>query len=209
MKKVVLLLIMGVSILPIKANAFIFEPVIDNCSETIENGRFGLSGASCGTTFKQGNEVAYQFRIDEEITVKSIEGWMSYIDFNKTNEAGADLVLYNGTNFSDYFGMTQGGDKIFAQTFRFPVELNSSSPADWHGVNNINLTLPTGTYWLAYEKGIQGTSLMAGNEARVRMEAVHTPEPSTILLLGGGLLGLLRNRRRSLNRMQICNSQSG
>ena len=195
MKRIILTLFFGVLLLPIRANAFIFEPVIDNCSETIENGIFGMSGNGCGTIFKQGNEVAYQFKVDSEINVTSIEGWMSYISLNNVNEAGANLVVYNGTLSGEHIGSIPGGDKIFEQNFRFPAGPDAITAADWRGVYDINLTLPTGTYWASYEDGVQGTSLQGGSDPRLRFAATHTPEPATFLLFGAGAAWMVRRRK--------------
>ncbi len=64
-----------------------------------------------------------------------------------------------------------------------------------------DITLKPGTYWIAQERYRDNTFNSEGPQHRVdsisvKFAKLHNPEPGTLLLMGGGLLGAFVRRRR-------------
>jgi len=171
--------------------AFVFEPEIHDCAITDGDQWFGQTGQNCGTSFVQGSNVAYAFDIHSGILANSIEGWIKYNDVggSPVNTAGATVAVYSGSD-----GNRPSSNRIFEQPFVFPVGANGETPADWRGVYGLNVDMQPGTYWVAFENGVKGT--FVSGEPGLRMAAIANPEPASLLLFGGGLLGLLAGKRR-------------
>lgn len=199
MKSITLALI-GIFIIPsTSAYAMFFQPQIDQCAYTDGGQWFGGSGTvQCGTTFQQERNVAYAFTLDQELTVSRIEGWIKWNDPNPStlDTVGANVVVYNDSRLQPFTGPIPGTNRIFQQGFSFQEDKSDSDmPLDWRGVENTNVVFNPGKYWVAFEGGTRNLFVSGSNG--VRLQGVTTPEPSTLLLLGGGLFGVLWRRKFS------------
>lgn len=203
--RILILMLIAVMFGAGQVKAMIVEPQIDGCAYT-DGGRWFGAGdfTNCGTGFHQDSNVAYRFSLDAPMTISSVEKNMVYFDFDTRTEetVGANLVIYEGSMFSEHTGITPSLDRIFEQRFSF-IEDNADNDysKEWRGLYNMSLTLNAGTYWASYEDGTRYLSV--GGDQGLRLDCLenapgmaHAPEPATIALIGSGLFGLLRRSKK-------------
>jgi hypothetical protein len=66
-------------------------------------------------------------------------------------------------------------------------------------VAEADLDLDAGQYWLAYNGGSAGLSQVRASGFELQgdeLAKIHTPEPASLILMGSGLFGLMRLRRK-------------
>ncbi|MBS0663303.1 MAG: hypothetical protein JSR48_08555 [Verrucomicrobia bacterium] len=93
--------------------------------------------------------LAAQFTLTQDVTITSLEGWIS--SFNPE---------YLRIAVTDNSNGTIPGAQIWADN----VQLSGDSIAAWQGFTNLNLFLSAGTYWVAF---IANESLSAGMQSGV------------------------------------------
>jgi hypothetical protein len=150
--------------------------------------------------------LAAQFSLASPHTITGVQGWMRV-------EVGGDLafVIY-GDDGDDVPDQTA---ELFSTTLTLSGGL--TDPPNWEGPDSgLDWTLTTGTYWLAFE--VRNSSFFFGqmpfpstfplgneatltegstpnyfaddnNDIGIRIFGEPVPEPSTLVLLAGGLAG--------------------
>jgi hypothetical protein len=172
----------------------------------------GRAAAQAGDkTLSTTQHLAAQITLDGSEKVVNIEGWIAYLSFSGT--LPVEVFVYG-----DAGEFPDSTDVYWQQQFFVPsAGVVIPYPADWFGVYGIELNLPPGTYWVAFGLPTNdfGSGVMPptplqeldnyafGNPASGPSGAwtgddtlniglvVTVPEPSTLMQLGAGALGLL------------------
>lgn len=137
---------------------------------------------------------AFGFRLTEEYNVSTIRGFLR--GYGDWDTGGLQMSLIRGSsNFRGTSILVPTNDIIFeTERFTFPLD-QSIHPVD----HQVNARLAPNDYWINYNGSASFGSL---NFSHIEIDGeslaggVHTPEPGTLLLLGGGLLGALRFRKK-------------
>lgn len=140
---------------------------------------------------------ALGFYIAEPVRVSVINGFVRGV-----GDAGGygyvAMSLHRGSRFGhDNHGPLPSNDIIF-QSERLAVLLEPNG-LDTQHQHELNLDLEAGEYWVAFQGGSATPNYMVATGASFEGEefaSTHAPEPATMLLLGGGLLGAWRMRRK-------------
>lgn len=137
--------------------------------------------------------LANEFVLDDTYILKSVSGWYIPDYIEEPYIPNFDIRLYQGTKES-----TGTPLNLLAtwnvQVPRPPKEgvnpLRDFKEGDLYTVKDLDVVLEPGKYWIAAQAGGDGR-LFPGEAS-----AITTPEPATMLLMGGGLIGLFHRRRR-------------
>jgi len=162
--------------------------------------------------------LAVEFSIDNTYILSSIVGWMTHWDWSDQGRPiNVDFVIYgDGGNIPDV------NNELFHQVASIPADIMPQ----WHGISNLDWTLTSGTYWLAFEvrqpqfseeddaplsmpinapNPLQGALYGEGFgyvpkslSIGARIQATVVPEPvsSTLFIAGGATLGFRRFRNK-------------
>jgi hypothetical protein len=145
--------------------------------------------------------IAGQFNISDAYTISSVEGWLSGAGTFTTA-----LYTDNGAGVPEV--------ELYSEQF-----LSETEAYGWNGAYGLDWTLPSGTYWLAFEvrAGDTGAGAMPQNAPLpladyaftgqgswqpdisaigVGMRISAVPIPPALWLFGSGLLGLVGISRR-------------
>jgi hypothetical protein len=162
-------------------------------------------------TLSSTQHLAAQFTLDTPETVVSMEGWIAYLSFSGT--LPVEVFVYG-----DAGEVPDSTDVHWQQQFFVPsAGVVVPYPADWFGVYGIELDLSPGTYWVAfglptadfgsgvmpptplqeldnyaYGNPASGpTGVWTGDDTLNIGVRITVPEPSMLIQLGAGILGLL------------------
>lgn len=142
---------------------------------------------------------AYGFSVNERYKVSSITGFVKGLGdidrYGVYGNGGVSFQLHKGSVYGhDNIGPLPSNNIIY-QSGNYSVPLNGSV----FGVTEkTKVNIEAGEYWLSFHGGpINTTGYMqaVGYELTGK---VSTPEPATMLLMGGGLAGMFWRRRKIL-----------
>jgi hypothetical protein len=99
--------------------------------------------------------LAGRFDLTETHNINAVEGWIA-------RGLGGDITLAiygNGNNVPDV------NNEIFSGVFYVSTVLGVKGDVDWYGISGLNLSLPAGAYWAAFEvhEGSTFSGWMPGN----------------------------------------------
>ena len=155
--------------------------------------------------------LAAEFSISQPYIITDVQGWMHNIDALGT----ATAAIY-----------TDGGE--IPGTELFSASFSGTPTVDWYGPSGLSWSLAAGTYWVAFEvrpgdtfygamptpsgSPLANEAAVTGNSnglyivqddldmgVRIQADPVSVPEPSTLLLLAGGLAALIGFGRNRFN----------
>jgi len=138
------------------------------------------------------------FRISQPYRVSIISGILR--GAGEWERGSISMSLIRGSrNFRDTALLIPTNDIIF-ETERFTFPLDNQQQTVSH---NASLDLEAGDYWVKYQGAAmyghviaQGFGIDGDVIESERMAGVHAPEPTTLLLMAGGILGAIRMRRK-------------
>lgn len=146
---------------------------------------------------------AIGFSLAQNYNVSMITGFINGIGSYPEIKESVIVSLYRGSmNFRDTHTPVPTNELIW-ESERVDLNLKLDEYTTVAVTNNLNTELQAGEYWLSYRGGTalaslrhEGFSLDGDILESERMAGVHAPEPMTMLLMGGGLLGAWRMRRK-------------
>lgn len=199
-------------------------------------GGYVLSSSERRTSFSGKSASAWlsaEFILDKEYAITDVEGWISL---------RRPAYPTSGDAWGNTFRIAIYGDggetpnvsnvKLYQE---FSINKSTLNIADWRGLQGLNLVLPAGEYWVAFEvpafvggvanntwgvmpylpavpnpledaaylSSSQGNIWIASDTSkfgvRITGNAIpqaQVPEPTTMLLLGLGLIGMVGVRRK-------------
>lgn len=218
MKKSIVLTICLVVASLTQAHAYVFEPEVTNWSDSTENapglGFFPLHpGSSSPENIKDGWYAwgtALEFNLDQAMTIHSVESPIAVSRGMIGNQPifgtwTMNLTIYSGsTNIFRGDILPNGqvipiANSVFSQNFvahghdLIPIGSPQGREYRFQGVKDMDLNLAPGKYWATWFDG----SVVTYVKPQVRLDGeVTTPEPATLLLMGGGLAGMFLRRRK-------------
>jgi hypothetical protein len=137
--------------------------------------------------------VAFGFELSSQYRVSMITGFIQGVGDEPGNYR---MTLFGGSRYA-YDGITpMPSDNKIWQSPAFVNPLNGDEVAH---VAEADLDLDAGQYWLAYNGGSAGLSQVRASGFELQgdeLAKIHTPEPASLILMGSGLFGLMRLRRK-------------
>lgn len=155
-----------------------------------------------GNTYISGNKggFAYGFSLSESYRISSITGFingLSDFDRNGTYKSGSyQMTLLKGSYFRGDSTNPLPNDTSIFQTDFFSTYLDSTSRPY---TKQTDLTLDSGQYWLHFYGGAEGPVSVRASGYELHgdeFSSIHNPEPATMLMILGGLVGAWRMRRK-------------
>ena len=212
MKKILSFLIFAflIFLIPYQAQAIV---LVDTGAPPVSSG---------GDTLSQAQWLAGQFNVADFYSITDIQGWMGI-----RSSGLVDVVIYNGSvpgAFPDTKLIPNTGNESFRQSVFLAGNNNLN---DWHGISGLNWNLSPGDYWVAFEnKGISNfegwmpspapqplthyayyataNGKYIGVDSAIplgfRINANAVPEPASLLLFSGGVVGMLLKKRKKMTK---------
>lgn len=155
-----------------------------------------------GLTANQSEDgLANEFVLEKTYILKEVSGW--YIPATSYQYSQYDpsfeIRIYQGTRLRGSSQDNNTPDLLLGSwTVQTPYTYGQSLPPttfsedDLYRVDNLNIVLPAGKYWIAAQAG--GDGLMYPGNAYGNSVV---PEPTTMLLFGAGLVGAFLRKRRA------------
>jgi len=198
-----------------------FPGIIVEISDTLPPDVF----RSQGVVPPAGNIPAQSFYLDKEYRIESLEGWFQYRD-----TPNATAILYRNDTDTNPGKNLPGSQIFASDPFTLPTVTGTDLGKGFFGVSGLDLALDPGIYWLGFTstspEGVPGkpTLMMPflpstypfngaifysslGNwispgetHFGIRVQGTPVPEPSMMLLLGSGLVGLIGYGRKRLKK---------
>lgn len=138
---------------------------------------------------------ALGFRLSEGYRLTVLKGFIDGIG-DPGGYGYVAMSLHRGSRFGhDNVGPLPSNDIIFSSE-RNVVDFNADIITHSY---ETNLELEAGDYWVAFQGGSPNVGSMRARDYALegeKMAGVHAPEPMTLLLMAGGILGAIRMRRK-------------
>ena len=113
-----------------------------------------------------GGWLAEEFTTSQDYTVTNLEGWIW-----EGNSFGNDALstIAHVVLYGDGGEIPNTGNQLFNGSFSVPNNdpddrplQGDVNPYNWHGLSGLNIPLPTGTYWIAFETYFADTDFYYG-----------------------------------------------
>ncbi len=199
MKKIILILLL---LIPTQVEAYIFvEPLYtERVAEKTRDWGYtpnSTGGFMGGRSDSLGG--AFQFKVLETMNIDwlSVDARGYNLDSSRLEQSNFDFKLYWGSKQyrdTNYY-VPDLNTLAYKSTAYFKDNVTTDRYFDDKMVK-FDQTLKPGTYWLAREDNGSARDLKV-DQISPRFATVHNPEPTTMLMLAGGLLGAFRMRKKA------------
>lgn len=178
--------------------AFLFCTVVPAHALLIPTESFGMA-RNDGTWFTTSSSylstgskggIAYGFTLDQAYRVTSLQGFINGFGEGAGTVA---LAIYSGSNSK---GMPSGNKVYESQRYNLVMDGQTTS----YG-GPVDIELAAGEHWFAFEGYANTPSVTQVTGYQLegdlsQMATVHSPEPTTMLMMGGGILAAWRMRKK-------------